>query len=58
LFSFNPELKTTSRKGERLYGGENFERLKNIKASVDPEGMFTSGELSSLFLELDGWEGL
>jgi hypothetical protein len=31
---------------ERLYGGGNFERLKAIKASVDPEGMFTSNEQS------------
>jgi hypothetical protein len=31
---------------ERLYGADNFERLKKIKAAVDPEGLFTSNSQS------------
>ena len=46
LFSFNPEIKTTLRKGERLYGGENFERLRILKPALIRKGMFTSSEPS------------
>lgn len=31
---------------ERLYGADNFARLKTIKSVVDPEGLFTSNEQS------------